>query len=72
MWERIASRRIGQGIDDEMTTRESFDQFVAGNTPLGREQTPEEIANAVVFLASDAASGITGQALNVDGGYVMN
>ena len=72
MWERIASRRIGLNIDDEMTTRESFDQFVAGNTPLGREQTPEEIANAVAFLASDAASGITGQSLNVDGGFAMN
>ena len=72
MWERIASRRIGLSIDEEMTTRESFDKFVEMNTPLGREQTPEEIANAVVFLASDAASGITGQALNVDGGYAMN
>ena len=36
--------------------------------PLGRMVTPEEVANAAAFLASDMASGITGTALPVDGG----
>jgi 3-oxoacyl-[acyl-carrier protein] reductase len=40
-------------------------------TPLGRFGTPEEIANAVAFLASDEAAYITGQVLAVDGGLVM-
>jgi NAD(P)-dependent dehydrogenase (short-subunit alcohol dehydrogenase family) len=40
--------------------------------PLGRGQEPHEIAAAVCFLASDLASSITGQALNVDGGLVMS
>lgn len=42
--------------------------------PLRRGETmgkPEDIANAAVFLASDAASWITGQTLSVDGGYTM-
>ena len=38
--------------------------------PLGRIGTPEDIANAVVFLASDKASFITGDYLCVDGGYM--
>jgi len=38
--------------------------------PIGRILTPAEVAEAIVFLASDAASGVTGSILSVDGGYV--
>ena len=39
--------------------------------PLRRVGSAQEVANAVVFLASDAASFITGQTLSVSGGYTM-
>ena len=39
--------------------------------PLGRLGEPQDLANAVVFFASDRASWITGQTLSVDGGYAM-
>ncbi|MFN2581465.1 MAG: SDR family oxidoreductase, partial [Candidatus Dormibacteria bacterium] len=39
--------------------------------PLRRLGTPEDVATAVTFLASDRASYITGQTLSVDGGYAM-
>ena len=44
---------------------------LTGRTPLGRLGTPEDIANAYLFLASDDASFITGTVLSVDGGLVL-
>ena len=44
---------------------------LAGQTPLCRLGTPHEIAQAVAFLASDAAAFITGQVLGVNGGFVL-
>jgi NAD(P)-dependent dehydrogenase (short-subunit alcohol dehydrogenase family) len=40
-------------------------------TPLGRRLEPEEIAPLAVYLASDAAAAVVGQALNIDGGVLM-
>ena len=47
-------------------------QVAIERTPLGRTGTPEEIAEAVVFLASDQAGFITGQVLAVDGGLAIS
>jgi NAD(P)-dependent dehydrogenase (short-subunit alcohol dehydrogenase family) len=45
--------------------------MLAKTIPLGRGATPEDIANATIFLASDISSYITGQVLHVSGGSVM-
>ena len=44
---------------------------LAQETPLGRLGTPEDIAHAVAFLASDKASFLTGQILAADGGFIV-
>ena len=47
---------------------ETYSKEIGKTIPLGRIGNTEEAANAIVFLASDAASYITGTALNIDGG----
>ena len=50
---------------------ELLDQHLLPHTPLGRIGQPSEIAGIAVFLASDESSFMTGQVLNVDGGYLI-
>ena len=61
----IATDMTAATITDELRTN------VQARIPLERLGQPEDIAPAVVFLASDAASYITGQSLTIDGGLTM-
>jgi NAD(P)-dependent dehydrogenase (short-subunit alcohol dehydrogenase family) len=62
------------GVDSEMMrsgqTQEQLDRFIE-LIPMGRLGTPAEMAAAVVFLASDHASYITGATINISGGQLM-
>jgi 3-oxoacyl-[acyl-carrier protein] reductase len=79
MAREVASRNITCNavapgfIETPMTAvlSEEFKQNAVKMIPLGRVGTPEDIASAVCFLASDEASYITGHVLNVNGGMLM-
>jgi 3-oxoacyl-[acyl-carrier protein] reductase len=79
MAREVASRNITVNavapgfIETSMTAAlsDEFKQNAVKMIPLGRVGTPEDVANAVSFLASDEASYITGHVLNVNGGMLM-
>jgi len=62
------------GLNDLVASTGAGEQrlkLISSNVPLGRLGTPDEIAKAVVFLASDDSSYITGTELFVDGGFAQ-
>ncbi|MFO0927721.1 MAG: SDR family oxidoreductase [Gemmataceae bacterium] len=69
VWEGWARR---QTPDAWRSYEEWADEKVRRVVPLGRWQTPEDVANMAVFLASPRAHNVTGQTINVDGGFVMH
>ena len=58
-------------FQDMMQRAHSEFGFEAEDTPLMRLGTPEDVAESILFLASDKASFITGQILGVNGGFVI-
>jgi len=68
----IAPGYFATEANAEMTADETIADWLNKRTSLGRWGEPDEIAGAAVFLASDAASYITGQTLAVDGGYLAH
>ena len=67
----MAAGLIASEMADASMKSESVQKAAAGII-LGRLGTADEVAQAVVFLASDTSSYITAQAINVDGGNVMS
>ena len=61
----VIETEMNAGLDEKSR------QALREETPLCRIGSPEEVANAVFFLASDAASFITGQCIGVDGGFAI-
>ncbi len=72
------NRSVWQAWHDQTAPAErlNYEAWAAAKiravVPLGRWQTPEAIADMVVFLSSDRAAHVTGQTINVDGGFVMH
>ncbi len=59
-------------VQRQWITEPHLKEFFLSRTPLDRLGEPDDIANAAVFLASDASRMITGQVLAVDGGYTSH
>ncbi len=68
LWRQLDKQATEEyGLAPGEYTRQRLSQI-----PLGRLETPEDVAEAVAFLVSPTSSYITGQTLNVDGGFYMN
>lgn len=61
-----------QPEDERIPYEEWAEDKIRKLVPLGRWQSPEDIASMAVFLASPRAANVTGQTINVDGGWVMH
>ena len=57
---------------DDIPRGDPWDELIRRNVPLGRAGTGVDIANMVIFLASEPGAWITGQSYNVDGGQVVH
>ena len=57
-------------VDRMVAGKDELRTQIIGLEPVGRQGTPEEVAEAVVWLCSDAASFVTGHTMTVDGGWV--
>lgn len=64
----LAPGYITTAMVDELS--EDTQAKILANIPMGRFGTPEDVAEAVIFLCSDGASYITGQVLTIDGGMI--
>ena len=78
--ELVSEGILVNGVAPGVITTPFHDRFtppdvretLAGGIPIGREGTPEEVAGAVVFLASDAADYLVGEIIEVNGGQLMS
>ena len=61
-----------QPIESRLGYEEWASSKIRSIVPLGRWQSPEDIAAMIVFLTSEKARNVTGQTINVDGGFVMH
>lgn len=59
---------FNRGFEIQMGGRDKLEQYIANAIPMGRWGTLEEIAEGIVFFASDRSSFMTGQAFVIDGG----
>jgi NAD(P)-dependent dehydrogenase (short-subunit alcohol dehydrogenase family) len=64
IWTPMADQMVAAGQGEALKAMEK-------SIPMGRVGRPEEIAEAVLWLCSDASSYVTGQSISVDGGYIM-
>jgi NAD(P)-dependent dehydrogenase (short-subunit alcohol dehydrogenase family) len=65
----VAPGGVRTAMTAEISKNPEFDQAIAMTTPMGRWAEPEQIARAMLFLASDDADYITGTIIRVDGGW---
>lgn len=61
-----------QGPENRLSYADWAGEKIRQVVPLGHWQRPEDVADMIVFLSSDRAAQVTGQTINVDGGYVMH